>query len=228
TEFPQRSRRAPRRMPMTPSTTPRGWRRPVVLVASAGVLAALAAPADAGPQRSEIDASEAPTNGWDTYGSLDRLPYLTPGTTAVESSSYARAGGNDDGFEGTYSCLRESADGCVIAEDSGPGEIGSIWFTRDNGEVTKTGDIRIELDGETVLDAPLQDVVDGKLGEPFVFPLVGNRTDGSGGVTLKVPMAYRESMRVTVDENPLFHHVAYRSFPSAEGVETFDPDDAPA
>src|SRR5690606_20238780 len=36
---------------------------------------------------------------------------------------------------------------------------------------------------------------------------------------------YRESMRVTTGENPLFHHVTYRTFADAEGVETFDPSD---
>ncbi|MGH3359962.1 MAG: glycoside hydrolase family 172 protein, partial [Nocardioidaceae bacterium] len=71
-------------------------------------------------------------------------------------------------------------------------------------------------------------VVDGKLGAPFVFPLVANGDQSSGGVTIKVPMAYRESMRVTVDQNPLFHHVSYRSFPTAAGVETFDPGETPA
>lgn len=213
---------------MTPSTTDRRWRKPLTLLATAGLLGALAGPADAAPRPAEIDATDAPTNGWDVYGSLDRLPYLNPGTQALQSSSYDRAGGNDDGFEGTYSCLEETDAGCVIAEDSGPGEIGSIWFTRDGGVVKNNGNITIELDGETVLDAPLQDVVDGKTGSPFIFPLVGNNIDGSGGATIKVPMTYRESMRVTVDENPLFHHVAYRSFPSAEGIETFDPDNAPA
>src|SRR4051794_36561898 len=57
--------------------------------------------------------------GWDTYRHLDRLPYLGTGVTTHEFSSYDRAGGNDDGFAGTYSCLR-TAGGCVIAEDSGP------------------------------------------------------------------------------------------------------------
>lgn len=200
--------------------------RLAAIAAALGVTIAIAAPIAAEPDRSEIDAS--PTVGWRTYGALDRLPYLDQGTHTLQSSSYDRTGGNDDGFVGTYSCLRETDAGCVIAEDSGPGEIDAIWFTRDGGIVSKTGNIRIELDGEPVLDAPLQDVVDGKLGAPFVFPLVAHGRQSSGGVTIKVPMAYRESMRVTTTNNPLFHHVAYRTFASAEGVETFDPADVPA
>ncbi len=165
--------------------------------------------------------------GWDVYRSLDRLPELTQGVSTEQFSSFDRTGDNDDGFEGTYSCLHQGEHGCVIAEDDGAGEIGSIWFTRDGGDVSSTGNIIIELDGEVVLNAPLQDVVDGELGEPFVFPMVANADQSSGGVTIKVPMSYRESMRVSTTENPMFHHVTYRTFADAEGVETFDPDEVP-
>ena len=113
----------------------------------------------------------------------------------------------------------------MIAEDSGPGEIASIWFTRDEGDVTKTGTITVELDGKQVLDAQLQDVVDGKVGAPFSYPLVANAGQTSGGVYIRVPMPYRDSMRVTTQNNPLFYHVDYREFPDASGVGTFDPAD---
>jgi hypothetical protein len=173
-------------------------------------------------------ASAAPGKGpvgWDTYRHLDRLPYLGGGVTTHEFSSYDRAGGNDDGFAGTYSCLRTTGSGCVIAEDSGPGEIDSIWFTRDNGDVSATGRITIVLDGTTVLDDSLQNVVNGGHGAPFVSPLVANADQSSGGVYIKVPMTYRTSMTVTTQNNPLFYHVTYRHFPDADGVGTFDPAD---
>ncbi|MEU4477920.1 glycoside hydrolase family 172 protein [Micromonospora sp. NPDC023966] len=163
--------------------------------------------------------------GWDVYRRLDRLPELSCGVETKEFSGFDRTGFNDDGFAGTFSCLRDSGDGCVIAEQSGAGEIQSIWFTRDAGDVTSTGNIKVELDGRTVLDAPLQDVVDGKLGAPFAFPLVANADQSSGGVYIKVPMPYRASMRVTTDANPFFFHVSYREFADANGVRTFDPAD---
>lgn len=166
--------------------------------------------------------------GWDVYRQLDRLPELPAGVGTEQFSSFDRTGGNDDGFVGTYSCLRQAEHGCVIAEHTGAGEIGSIWFTRDGGNVSATGNIVIELDGTVVLDAPLQDVVDGELGAPFVFPLVANADQSSGGVTIKVPMTYRESMRVSTTNNPLFHHVSYRTFPTADGVPTFDPAEVPS
>ncbi|WP_419994650.1 glycoside hydrolase family 172 protein [Streptomyces boninensis] len=163
--------------------------------------------------------------GWDTYRHLDQLAGVPTGVQTKQVSSFDRAGNNDDGFEGTYSCLRTSAAGCVLAEAQGAGEVGAIWFTRDNGDVAKTGNITIELDGKKVVDAPLQDLVDGKVGAPFVNPLVANADETSGGVLIEVPMAYRESMRITTTNNPLFYHVSYRTFADAEGVTTFDPAD---
>ncbi|GIF76059.1 DUF2961 domain-containing protein [Asanoa siamensis] len=179
--------------------------------AAAGA-AVLAVPDDKGPI------------GWDAYRRLDRLPYLSAGTRTEQFSSFARDGSNDDGFVGTYSCLRQSG-GCVIAEDRGAGEVQSIWFTRDNGTVTNTGWIRIELDGVTVVNTGLQNLVNGGLGNPFSFPLVTNADQTSGGVTVKVPMPYRDSMRITTQHNPLFYHVTYREFADASGVSTFNPAD---
>ena len=193
------------------------------------------APAPAPPATPPGPAAKACTGkgpvGWDVYRRLDRLPELSCGVETKQFSSFDRAGNNDDGFGGTASCLRaasgETPDerDCVIAEKQGAGEVQSIWFTRDGGDVSRTGNIKVELDGRTVLDAPLQDVVDGELGAPFSFPLVANADQSSGGVYIKVPMPYRESMRITTTNNPFFYHVSYREFADAEGVKTFDPAD---
>lgn len=163
--------------------------------------------------------------GWDTYRRLDLLPELASGARARQFSSFGRNGSNNDGFGGTFSCLRTNGPGCVIAEDLGPGEVDSIWFTRDGGDVTATGNITVVLDGATVLNANLQQVVNGSLGAPFVWPLVSNADQTSGGVTIKVPMPYRESMRITTSNNPIFYHVAYRDFTDATGVVRFNPAD---
>ncbi|MFI5731909.1 DUF2961 domain-containing protein [Kribbella sp. NPDC051587] len=166
--------------------------------------------------------------GWDTLRRLDRLPYLASGTSTREFSGFARSGSNQDGFDGTDSCLRQVAAGCVIAEDAGPGQIDSIWFTRLRNnvpDVTDTGTIAITLDGTTVLNRSLKDVTDGRVGAPFVHPLIANATQAGGGFQIKVPMAYRQSMQIVVQHNPLFYHVNYRHFPDADGVTRFDPAD---
>ncbi|MBI2696578.1 glycoside hydrolase family 172 protein [Mycobacterium nebraskense] len=167
--------------------------------------------------------------GWDTYRRLDRLPYLRTDTQALQLSSFDRSGGDFDlstgNHNGTGGCLAFGGAGCVVAEDRGAGEVDSIWFTRDGGKVTRIGNIRVELDGRTVLEAPLQSVVDGGLGAPFEWPLVANAAQSPGGVYIKVPMPYRQSMRISIAANLEYYHVDYRQFSTAEGVTTFSPSD---
>jgi hypothetical protein len=163
--------------------------------------------------------------GMDVYRQLSRLPVLPQGVRTRQFSSFDRTGQNNDGFTGEYSCLRKIERGCVIAEDTGAGAIRSLWFTRNGGDVSANGNLVVRLDGETVLDVPLQDVVNGELGAPFTFLLVANADQSSGGVYLKVPMPYRESMQVLTTNRPRFYILSYRSFDSARGIERFDPDE---
>ncbi len=167
--------------------------------------------------------------GWDIYRRLDRLPYLSADTQSLQLSSFDRSGGDFDistgNKNGSGGCLASGGAGCVIAEDHGAGEVDSIWFTRDGGNVRAIGTIRIELDGQTVIDAPLQSLVDGALGAPFVWPLVANAAQSPGGVYIKVPMPYRQSMRISVAAHLEYYHVDYRRFSTADGVSTFSPSD---
>jgi len=197
--------------------------RAAALALAISGLGALATPAAAAPLPAFTPKGPV---GWDTLRRVDALPLHAPGVVTRQSSSYDPAGFNDDGFRGTHSCARQNAaEGCVIAEHRGPGEIASIWFTRDRGVVARTGRLRIEIDGRRVVDAPLQAVVDGRLGAPFSFPLVANRDGSSGGVYIKVPMPFRASMKVSTQFNPRFHHVAYRTFPDTVGVPSFERSD---
>jgi hypothetical protein len=195
-----------------------------LLLATAGAAAAVAAPAEP-VNRAVVEK----TVGWDTYRHLDRLPYLKADTQALQLSSFDRSGGNYDistgNKNGSGGCLASGGAGCVVAEDRGAGEIDSIWFTRDGGNVTALGNIRIDLDGHRVIDTPLQSLVDGGLGAPFVWPLVANATQSPGGVYIKVPMPYRQSMRVSVTSHLEYYHVDYRRFATPDGVSTFSLGD---
>lgn len=162
--------------------------------------------------------------GWDVFRELDELPILPIGTQPRMFSSADPRGGNHDGFRGAYLC--RDGDEYVLGEHAGPGELTSMWFTRRDGDVSANGRLRVELDGETVIDAPLQEVVDGKLGAPFMWPLVANADQSSGGVYIQVPMPFRRSMRVTTDAVPRFYRVQYRAFADTAGVERFDPSEA--
>ncbi|MFK4087487.1 DUF2961 domain-containing protein [Kribbella sp. NPDC020789] len=202
------------------------FRLPVALLASLAQAVPLSAPVHA------LAAAPAAVGkgavGWDSLRQLDRLPYLASGTSNRQFSSFARNGSNDDYQGSADQCLRQVAAGCVIAEDAGPGQIDSIWFTRlRNGapDVTDTGTIAITLDGSTVLNRSLKDVTDGRVGAPFVYPLVANAGQVGGGFQIKVPMPYRQSMQVVVQNPPIYYHVGYRHFPDADGVTRFDPTD---
>ncbi|MBP2324530.1 hypothetical protein JOF56_004915 [Kibdelosporangium banguiense] len=190
---------------------------------SALVLTLAPGAAEAAPRA--VSALDKGPIGWQVYRDVSQLARLRPGAVSRQFSSFDRTGGNDDGFEGTYSCLRTTATGCVLAERAGPGQIDSMWFTRDFGSMAANGRIKVELDGAVVLDRLLQEVVDGKAGAPYLWPLVGNGEDTSGGAVIKVPMPYRESMRVTLQANPRFYHVSFRDFADADGVQTFNPAD---
>lgn len=159
--------------------------------------------------------------GWDTYRNYD-LYTLRPGEETHEFSSYDRKNHNDDGFEGTYSCLRQQIGQCVIAEYSGPGEIASVWFTYEPDSIRKAGIITITLDGKNVLKGSIQDIVDGVKGTPFIWPLVGNTNDTMGGNVIKVPMPFAKSMLVTTSNNPHFYHVVYKRLARAETFNPFD------
>jgi hypothetical protein len=160
--------------------------------------------------------------GWDSYRRLDLLPSLRSGTESRDFSSTDPAQQNGD-FNHP---LRVTSDGqYVIAEAYGPGEIVSIWSTINGGDVTNDGAITIQLDGQTVLSTNYESLVSGNYGAPFVWPLVGNLYDTSGGAQIKVPMPYTKSMLVTVQGNPDYFHVIYRQFNDANGVQTFNPKD---
>lgn len=201
---------------------PENWRRYLGAAVLATLTVTVPDPPAAGTSPS---AGKGPV-GWDTYRSLGALERLRPGEQVRQFSSFDRTGGNDDGFNGTYSCLSHEPDGeCVVAEARGPGEISSMWFTYAPGSVAAVGRITIELDGRVILRGSLQDIVNGTKGAPFVWPLVGDSADTMGGSVIKVPMPYTRSMKIVTQYNPHFYHVTYRQFADAEGVHTFNPND---
>jgi hypothetical protein len=171
-----------------------------------------------------VSRSKGPV-GWDVYRQLGELPQLSSGVETKQFSSFDKTGGNNDWWQGPNYCLRTINGQCVIAEDSGAGEVDEIWFTWNGGDVTSIGDITITLDGKQVVHAPVQDIVNGKLGAPFSYPLVGNADQSSGGTYIAVPMPFASSMVITTDSSSFYYHVTYRTFANSAGVRTFDPTD---
>src|ERR1041385_7392491 len=167
----------------------------------------------------------SPAAPLDDLWDLSRLARLRTGVKTRMFSSYDRKGGNDDGFNGTYSKLRVEEGRSVIAEMKGPGVIQRIWFTHSEykvpGLLERKGErLRIWLDGkpEPAIDVPLEDIFSGKLPR-FPAPLVGAR---SGGFYCYVPIPFRDGCKVAVDGTAVrFYHLTWSELPSADGVETF-------
>jgi len=66
---------------------------------------------------------------------LDLLPEFRSNCIVEQISSYDKTGGNDDGFNGTYSYIRKENNKLVIADLKGPGIINRIWTpTPTNGK----------------------------------------------------------------------------------------------
>lgn len=170
-------------------------------------------------------------HAWQPVGSLQELyddtllPRLRPGVKAASFSSYDRTGGNNDGFSGTYSKLREEDGNSVIAEMAGPGCIYRFWTTHSIGETPgllerKGEHIRIYLDGSDTpsLDVPLESLFDNSLGR-FPHPLAGQ---GIGGFYSYIPIPYEKSCKVVLEGPGVrFYQLNYVTFPSAVGVKSF-------
>lgn len=176
-------------------------------------------------------AAACDARAWQPTGSLRELyddgllPLLRPGVRMASFSSYDRTGGNNDGFSGEYSRLREENGDSVIAEMAGPGCIYRLWTTHAVGEedglLDRRGEhIRVYLDGsaEPALDVPLQSLFDNSL-ERFPKPLAGR---GIGGFYSYIPIPYRKSCKVVIEGLGVrFYQLNYATFPTDAGVETF-------
>jgi hypothetical protein len=145
----------------------------------------------------------------------DLLPRFQPSATVASISSYDRSGGNDDGFSGKYSFVRQEPDGLVIADLAGPGVVYRIWTP------TPTDDpVEFTFDGEAAprLRVPMRDLFTGGA-FPFVSPLVGI---GAGGFYAYVPLAYARSLKIVVKAAKVqFYQINYATYPAGTAIESY-------
>ncbi|MBP8131910.1 MAG: DUF2961 domain-containing protein [Candidatus Hydrogenedentes bacterium] len=164
-----------------------------------------------------VAAAPVFTGDWLELVDTSKLPMLRD-DQCLQVSSFDRTGGNDDGFSGTYSYLRQEADGAyVIFEDSGPGCVYRIWSANP-------GPRRIEFyfDGETTPRLAFDKWEDMFLDkqEPFLSPVSRHVL---GGWCSYVPLAYEKSLRVVTRERINFYQITCVKFASGEGVRSFTP-----
>jgi len=171
------------------------------------------------------DASGLPIG----LGRLERLvetwPILEPGVQARYFSSFDRTGGNDDGFNGTYSALYVDAKGeHVIFEAEQPGCLYTLWFTSDQGGHGRLnwGRIRFYFDHEIEprIDLEANELFDGKH-PPFLKPLVAGNRESTGGYVSYVPLPFSQSLRITTERRAGFYNAFYHLYPHGTAVRSW-------
>ncbi|MFH2000779.1 MAG: glycoside hydrolase family 172 protein, partial [Planctomycetota bacterium] len=145
---------------------------------------------------------------WD----LSALARADAGVTCKQFSSYDRSGWKGNHDWGNY--LRASQEeGNVCAEMEGPGCLLRIWSANPSGKIL------IYLDGreEPALETGFDSLFNGRE-YPFLPPLAYYVS----GYDAYVPIPYEKSCKIVLRENqPLYYHFGYRSYPRGTAVETF-------
>ena len=148
---------------------------------------------------------------------LSRLPAYRSGDIE-QLSSYDRTGGNDDGFSGKYSFVRQEPGGLVIADLKGPGVVNRIWTP------TPTSDtVKFYFDGEKLprLAVPFIELFTGKT-SPFLAPLSGFQI---GGYYCYLPIPYERSLKIVfAGKNLRFHQTQYRTLTKGDHVKSFSKE----
>lgn len=145
---------------------------------------------------------------------LDLLANFRSNCIVEQISSYDRTGGNDDGFNGTYSYLRKEKDKLVIAEMKGPGIINRIWTP------TPTNDtLEFYFDGQKEAEFKIcfLDLFSNKQ-YPFINPICG---EGAGGYYCYLPIPYKKSCKIVLNGTQMkFYQIQYRNMPNYD-IESF-------
>jgi len=122
----------------------------------------------------------------------------------------------------------------VIMEDTGPGCIVRWWIPIEYTYRNRT--VRIYLDGnpEPVIQENYHELISGQsfVKEPFAF-ISSDEKDSvyqwglpvghpkQMGADLYLPIPYSESCKITLDDNPFFYVINYRSYDPGVRVESF-------
>lgn len=196
------------------------------------VLLAQAAAPEAPAAAAQATRGYVPTGSPDVLWDLSLLARLRdPAAQSMGFSSYDRHGGNNDGFNGTYSKLRVENGDSVLAEAEGPGIVQRIWFTHTSGEKPglldgKQEHVRVYLDGSDhpALDIPLEQLFSGQHPH-FPRPLV---LEGSGGYVSYVPIPFQNGCKIVVQgQGVRFYQFSILRLPSGTMVPSFTEQPGP-
>lgn len=159
-----------------------------------------------------VGSAQAASLPWEVWESPARFAALDADDIVVEHSSHCPDGCRyDRSNQGPESLLdnpypqrwlyRDGAE-VVLFDERGPGALTRFWMTTGDG-VSRCIDpsirVRFRLDGEDIprLDVPLAALFDGSM-PPFTAPLALDRLSSSGGYVSRVPIAYAQSLRISL------------------------------
>lgn len=155
--------------------------------------------------------------GFDVLNNIELLPLLKDGVLCLQHSSYDRTGGNDDGFSGRFTHLRQTEAGeFVIFDAEGPGCIYRFWSAHP-----PEGYVKFYFDGETEprITCNFREMFQDKV-PPFASPLTGQ---SSGGWYSYHPIPFAKRCVIVSENKTGFLAIAYHKYPRGAKVETFTP-----
>jgi len=150
--------------------------------------------------------------------SLKDLPAYLEGSEVKQESSYDRTGGNNDGFEGTYSYLYKEDNGHLVLFDAkGKGVIERIWTPTPTND---TLDFYFDGNIKPTFSIKFNDLFSGKK-YPFIPPVVGHKV---GGFYCYLPIPYENGCKIVFrGDRIMFHQIQYRTYDEVYQVKTFNP-----
>jgi len=184
--------------------------------------------AEAGADATSDGRGDGPTS---TSAALSPIvadwPRVRVGVESREFSSFDRAGGNDDGFAGTFSALYVDAKGeQVIFDALGPGRLDTLWFTSSVSGTAPLGigRLRFYLD-DAATPAATADADQLFAGGVAGFPpsLVFDNHESTGGFVSYVPIPFARRLRITTERRASFYSAQYEAFPPDEAVASWSP-----
>jgi hypothetical protein len=149
---------------------------------------------------------------------IHQLPQYISNTEVNQFSSYDRTGGNNDGFEGTYSYLYKTPDSSLVLFDAkGKGIIERIWTPTPTDD---TLDFYFDQSIKPSFSIKYRDLFSGKV-YPFISPVAGQKV---GGFYSYMPIPFKNGCKIVFrGKRILFHQFQYRKLDDSFSVKTFNP-----
>src|SRR4051794_41154694 len=144
------------------------------------------------------------------------LPHYVVNTFTGQGSTYDRTGGNNDGFNGTYSFVRRNTDSTLVLMDvKGAGVVNRIWTPTPTDDSLE---FYIDNENKPTFTVVYRDLFTGKV-YPFVAPLCANQL---GGSYCYLPIPFARSCKIVLrGKRAEFHQIDYRLYPKGTAVNPF-------